>query len=163
MRDDEVDSALSSPDRLDGLTSSVDKDTTSAASSCDRETAIKFSTGDSVGNAGVSEVARDEIGVRPVERGATSELTTSCPLAPEDDVCGLVADDTFSFYVGAWVTLIGLKTKVLNGASGTICSFDEASGRYAVKLSATGERKLIKETNLGMYHFDPRSLEPSCD
>ena len=148
-----------SVDNLEGLTPFAEKDSTSAASGCEHETVVGPSTGDGAGYVGTSAVVIDGIDLCPDKRGGTDDLTTYCPLAPEAGACDLGADDTSLLYVGDKVTLFGLKTEVLNGASGTICSFDETSGRYAVKLSATGENKLIKETNLGMYRFDPHSPE----
>ena len=50
---------------------------------------------------------------------------------------------------GARVALIGLQAKPeLNGATGVVMSFSEATGRYAVQLDTGGEPVMVKEANL---------------
>jgi len=60
---------------------------------------------------------------------------------------------------GSFVTLVGLNTEQLNGQSGTVIAFNSSSGRYAVELHPTRERKSIKGSNLISFHYDPRNPE----
>ncbi len=50
---------------------------------------------------------------------------------------------------GARAALTGLQAKPeLNGATGVVKSFSEATGRYAVELDTGGEPVMVKEANL---------------
>ena len=50
---------------------------------------------------------------------------------------------------GARAALTGLQAKPeLNGATGVVKSFSEATGRYAVQLDTGGEPVMVKEANL---------------
>ena len=50
---------------------------------------------------------------------------------------------------GVRAALTGLQAKPeLNGATGVVKSFSEATGRYAVQLDTGGEPVMVKEANL---------------
>ena len=86
--------------------------------------------------------------------GATAlELTE--PLLPRDPV------DDSTYQPGAAVTLVGLTTASLNGATGWVAqALDGATGRIAVRLkplSTVMRVVLVKPSNL------ERDWDPECD
>ena len=83
---------------------------------------------------------------------ATSRTTqSSVPVSFAATLAPVETNEKAQFHVGDLVTLCGLTASSLNGMSGSIVSYTASSGRFGVKLAASGEMKALKPRNLSAY------------
>ena len=82
--------------------------------------------------------------------GHSAEMKPVSPPSPIEELA-----------VNEYVRLMGLKAVELNGAIGTVISYDETRGRYGIRLHNGGE-KALKSENLMRYKVDPEDICLQC-